>query len=218
MMLAVFLGAFLVLNVVYTRGMSSSVDIISAKVQAESDRYHKLKTELQDKKEKLKFMAHVVDIKNILNTYNANTGKYNDMDFAYLIAKESFENNLDPFLVLAVIMTESSFRNTVVSHKGAIGLMQIRPETAYYVSDMHDHIDLSNSKELFLPDKNILIGINYLSYLVDRFNNEKYALIAYNMGPSNLIRIIRSGGTPPERYYRSVMKHYEQIVALSGRV
>lgn len=217
MILAVFMGAFAFMNVAYLKWMGNRVDSVSEKVLVNSDRYQKLKIELKDEKKKLKFMAHVVDIKNILDSYNANTGTYSTMDFAYLIAKESFENDLDPFLVLAVIMTESSFRNTAVSHKGAIGLMQILPDTAYYVSDMHEHIELSNNEELFEPDTNIIIGINYLSYLIGKFESKKYALIAYNMGPTNLIRKIRNGEAPSERYYRSVMKHYEQIVALSGR-
>lgn len=218
MLLSVILGAFVVLNTLYISRINNRVEQISEKVLVKSDSYHRLKTELKDEKKKLSFMAHVVDIKNILDLYNAQTGEYSTMDFAYLIAKESFENKMDPFLVLAVIMTESSFRDAVVSNKGAIGLMQIQPDTAMYVSEMHEHIELTDFQKLFDPDTNIIIGINYLSYLIDRFENMKYALIAYNMGPTNLIRRLSSGEAPPERYYRNVMRHYKQIVSLSGRV
>lgn len=215
---ALFITAvFVLLNLAYITSTEKSIEKISGEILDTNSKYLKLSSALDDEKEKMAFMSHVVDIKNILDSISANTGSYSSMDFAYLIARESFENELDPFLVLAVIKTESSFRKSVVSHKGAIGLMQILPNTAHYVSQMHEHIELTSSNELFEPETNILIGINYLSYLLDKFENQKYALIAYNMGPTNLIRKLRTGKNPSERYYRSVMRNYEQIVTLSGR-
>ncbi len=182
-MIAVLTGAFVALNALYINNVNVSIQELSETSIEADDRYHRIANDLKDEKTRMSFMAHVMDIKNILDS-NRKTRSYNTMDFAYLIAKESFDNNLDPLLVLAVIKTESSFRKTVVSHKGAIGLMQILPNTAQYVSQMHDHIELTHSEELFEPDTNILIGINYLSYLVDKFENQKYAIIAYNMGPT----------------------------------
>jgi len=216
--LSLVLIVFAVLNSIYLFKISSSVAKISEQTQATCDNFYALSDELKGEKKKMSFMAHVMNIKSILDTYDNKTRSYNSMDFAYLIAKESFENNLDPLLVLAVIKTESSFRKSVVSHKGAIGLMQILPNTAQYVSSMEDHIDLVSSQELFEPTTNITIGINYLSYLVDKFENQKYAIMAYNMGPTNLVRKMRSGQQLPERYYRNVMKNYEQILTVSGRV
>jgi len=215
-MLAIFIGAFVILNFLYINKVSNSIQVLSKASSLAGDKYHQLAEDVQDQKTRMSFAAHVMDIKNILDS-DIRTTSYNTMDFAYLIAKESFDNNLDPLLVLAVIKTESSFRKMVVSHKGAIGLMQILPNTAQYVSDMNDHIELSHSNELFEPNTNIMIGINYLSYLVNKFENQKYAIIAYNMGPTGLIRKIKSGENPPERYYRTVMKHYQQILNQSGR-
>jgi len=217
LMLTVFIGAFVILNLVYLHKISNSVELISEATLTTGDKYHQLKSDLKDEKRRMAFMAHVVDIKNILDQISTNTGSYSTMDFAYLIAKESFNNDLDPLLVLAVIKTESSFRKTAVSHKGAMGLMQILPDTAYYVSDMNDHIDLTDAQELFEPNTNILIGINYLSYLIEKFDNQKYAIIAYNMGPSGLIRRIKNGEDLPLTYYRTVMKNYRQILNISGR-
>lgn len=218
MMLGVLLAVFVTLNTFFLMKVSYSLDELSEQALKTSDSYYELKDELEREKTKVAFMSHVLDIKSILDSFPAKTGSYNTMDFALLIAKEAFRNDLDPMLVLAVIKTESSFRQSVVSHKGAIGLMQILPNTAQYVSDMHDHIDLENTQELFEPDTNITIGINYLSYLIDKFDNQKYAIIAYNMGPTNLVRKMRSGEQLPERYYRSVMRNYQQILSISGRV
>jgi soluble lytic murein transglycosylase len=216
--IAVVLFAFVVVNTVYLHKTDTDIAKISDRLLATQDQYIKLTEELKDEKRKMAFMAHVLDIRNVLSTFHTRTSSYNTMDTAYLIARESFENDLDPFLVLAVIKTESSFINTAVSHKGAIGLMQILPNTAHYVAEMHDHIQMGSSDELFDPDTNILIGINYLSYLNNKFEDQRYALIAYNMGPSNLLKKIRNGETPSDRYYRTVMKHYRQIMSLSGRV
>lgn len=216
-LLMVILIAFATLNSIYLFKLSGNIEDISEETTKTTDDFYELSEKLKDEKEKMSFMAHVMDIKNVLDTFERNTSSYNTMDFAYLIAKESFENNLDPFLVLAVVKTESSFRQSVVSHKGAIGLMQILPNTANYVSGMVEHIDISSSNELFEPQTNVTIGINYLSYLINKFENRKYAIIAYNMGPTNLVKKIRSGERLPERYYRSVMRNYKQLLSLSGR-
>jgi len=215
--IAVLIASFMILNAIYLMSVSSAVKKMSVEVREQSKAFTSLKDELNFEKERLAFAAHVVDIKNVLEKYKPNIGSDNYMDFAYLIAKESFDKGLDPFLVLAVIHTESSFKEYVVSHKGAIGLMQILPGTGQYVSDMQENINLKSTSELFDPQMNVQIGISYLSYLVKKFDNQKHALIAYNMGPGNLIRKIRSGVAPSEKYYRSVMKNYQKILSISGK-
>ena len=87
--------------------------------------------------------------------------------------------SIDPNLVLAIIKTESSFNNDKISPKGAIGLMQIMPETATYVSDLFfagEQIDIEKENE------NILVGVTYLIYLFNKFKDKKTALAAYNAG------------------------------------
>ena len=86
---------------------------------------------------------------------------------------------ISPSLVLAIIKTESSFDKDKISHKGAIGLMQIMPETANYVSQLYfsgEKFDLTNEKQ------NVLIGVTYLIYLNNKFEDKKTALAAYNAG------------------------------------
>ena len=84
--------------------------------------------------------------------------------------------NVDPVLVAAVINAESSFNPDAVSNKGAVGLMQVMPETAEWVAkQMNIKIE---SETLKNPRTNILIGTFYLSYLLDKFGDVKTALIA----------------------------------------
>ena len=92
-------------------------------------------------------------------------------------------SGVEPKLVFAIIQTESSFNPDTISSKGAVGLMQIMPDTAKYVSDLYfGGIDF----DLFNPDDNILIGVTYLTYLLGKFEDKKTALSAYNAGEGNV--------------------------------
>ena len=87
--------------------------------------------------------------------------------------------SISPNLVLAIIKTESSFDKNKISPKGAIGLMQIMPDTANYVSDLYfasEEFDLYDEKD------NILIGVTYLIYLYKKFEDKKTVLTAFNAG------------------------------------
>ena len=83
-------------------------------------------------------------------------------------------------LVLAVIKTESSFRENVVSHAGAQGLMQLMPATA---EELISQLGLdAESKDIFLPEINIALGTAYLNKLKQMYGCEQLALVAYNAG------------------------------------
>jgi soluble lytic murein transglycosylase-like protein len=87
--------------------------------------------------------------------------------------------HLDPALLQAVIATESGYEVNAISGKGAMGLMQLMPETArrYGASDPFD------------PAQNIRAGAEHLSSLLQRFgNNLPLALAAYNSGETNVVK------------------------------
>lgn len=88
---------------------------------------------------------------------------------------------VDPVLVAALINAESSFDNTKVSEKQAIGLMQLLPSTAASLTDEKDF-------DLFNPTTNINLGVKYLAYLIKRFKDTDTALFAYNAGEGNVTR------------------------------
>ncbi len=89
-----------------------------------------------------------------------------------IILNEARANGLDPQLVLAVIDVESSFNRDAVSKSGAIGLMQVMPFWQE-VYDMPD-ADLSN------PLVSVRFGCNILRHYMDRYDNVRNALAAYN--------------------------------------
>ncbi len=100
-----------------------------------------------------------------------------------LIKLYSTQNNLNPSLVASIINAESRYNSNAKSSAGALGLMQIMPETAFWVAE-NNNILLNNEEELFEPQKNIEIGCCYLKILLTEFSNIKTVLCAYNAGPS----------------------------------
>jgi len=128
---------------------------------------------------------------------------------ALYILEKCEEYDLEPALVLAIIRTESNFQRFVVSHKGAVGLMQLLPPTASEIAPAAK-VDYSNSNVLYHHRQNIALGTYYLSEMIKRFGDEKIAVEAYNRGPSAIRRTIRKGKRIRYYYADRVWKHYEK--------
>lgn len=126
------------------------------------------------------------------------------------IYEESQKYDYDPFLLTALIVTESSFNNWAKSHRGALGLMQIRPRTGHAMAT-EVNMEWKGKPSLFKPETNIALGTYYLNKLQNRFNNDvKLALEAYNHGPTKLERYIQQGKLPVD-YSNKVLKIYDLI-------
>ena len=123
--------------------------------------------------------------------------------YAPLVEKVAREHSLDQALLRAMIATESGFDPHAVSPKGAVGLMQLMPETArrYGVRNLYD------------PAENIQGGAKYLRDLMRKFNNDlSLTLAAYNAGEDAIIQY--GNRIPPYRetllYVRRVMDLYQR--------
>lgn len=103
------------------------------------------------------------------------------LKYEQYILQYSRECNLSPSLVASIINVESGFKTLAKSNAGAMGLMQIMPDTASYISQIKD-LDYQEKDDLFTPEKNIKIGCYYLQYLTQKFDNIDTALCAYNAG------------------------------------
>ena len=95
---------------------------------------------------------------------------------------------LDPSLLYAFMHQESMFNTTAKSHRGAVGLMQIMPATAKFISSNRE-VKRNNSNILKIPEINLDVGQEYIEYLLNLKlvnNNLIYLAAAYNGGPGNL--------------------------------
>jgi len=105
---------------------------------------------------------------------------------------------VDSHLAAAVILSESNFRDDVHSHRGAVGLMQLMPDTAAWIAYQLDDENYS-LKSLHEPERNIRYGVWYLASLEDEFKgNDVLALAAYNAGRGNVQAWIREEGWPQD--------------------
>ena len=99
-----------------------------------------------------------------------------------IIVENAERYDVDKYLIMAIIRAESSFRVTVVSHAGAIGLMQIMPQTGEHIASRIGVEDYTQDM-LYDPAINIQFGTWYISQLIEQFNgNLDTALAAYNAG------------------------------------
>lgn len=123
-----------------------------------------------------------------------------DLELEQAVSCAAQQHHLQPALLLAVMKAESSFNPTVISKAGAVGLMQLIPETAirHGVRNLYDAND------------NITGGAKHLRYLLDRFHgNIRLALAAYNAGEG---KVDRYGQIPPYKetqdYVKKVLVYY----------
>lgn len=95
--------------------------------------------------------------------------------------------NLDPYLVLAVINTESKFDKEATSSKEARGLMQLTEATAQEVNEITNSTEIITEENIYNEDINIELGCKYLASLIERYNGNYYlAICAYNAGIGNV--------------------------------
>lgn len=109
--------------------------------------------------------------------------------FRDIVIQEAVERGLDPYLVAGLIRRESAFNPVVVSPAGAIGLMQIMPQTGRGLAQGAG-IRRFNLDLLKEPEVNVHLGVRYLHQLMRRFGEDHLptVLSAYNAGPNRAVR------------------------------
>lgn len=144
------------------------------------------------------------------------------LQYDYMVRQYSYENQVDPALVASVILVESKFDRQASSHRGAVGLMQIMPDTAAWIAE---EMELPGYSPEQLGDVhlNIQMGTWYLAYLLKEYDGNKVlALAAYNAGRGTVDDWVQKYGweknfSEIEKIPFSETKNYVRIVLLNEK-
>jgi soluble lytic murein transglycosylase len=120
------------------------------------------------------------------------------------------QHNLDPALVAAVIYQESRWRSAAKSSSGAIGLMQLTPETARGIA-IRTHGSAFHTQDLYNPEINIRYGAWYLDNLFKKYGDERLVLAAYNAGQGNVDRWRANGESIQFAETRAYVRTVEDV-------
>ena len=125
------------------------------------------------------------------------------------IAESAERHQVNPYLVAAVIESESEWRAETVSEAGAVGLMQVMPSTAEEMRQegMVDFATVSGG-DMSDPSANIEYGTAYFRFLVERYHEIETALAAYNAGISNVDEWVEVEGDIREEIEFPETRHY----------
>lgn len=148
------------------------------------------------------------------------------LDYPETIAEYAAEYGLDPYLIAAVIHCESGNRPEAVSPVGAMGLMQIMPDTGEWIAGKLDLADFRTDM-LLESAQNIRFGCWYLRFLMNRYDQDRQlTLAAYNAGHGNVDKwiddpAVSDGGklvdipyAETKNYLEKVQRAYEKYQSL----
>jgi soluble lytic murein transglycosylase len=131
-------------------------------------------------------------------------------ELANVIHEESVRYDYDPMFILAVILTESSFKKGQKSSVGARGLMQVVPFVGKDLAKRSGE-NWEGAHSLYDPTLNIRLGTLHLFEQILKFGDVKKALIAYNMGETRVRAMVRENRPLPVRYLNKVMRNYSML-------
>jgi soluble lytic murein transglycosylase len=154
--------------------------------------------------------ANSATVRHIAQNIKAEDAKKNSGNIilaVQTVIKESLRYGVDYRLILAIMKTESNYRQNVISPDGARGFMQIQPSTASEIAK-ETGIPYSGLKDLCDPQMNIRMGIYYISKMMDLFNDLPTALFAYNVGQNKAKRLMAEEKNPNTTYTKRVIAEY----------
>jgi len=135
---------------------------------------------------------------------------------ADLIYQNSTQYGYSPELLLAVMAVESGFNPQALGRyrggtlSGAIGIMQLKYETALYVANTLGMGKIER-EDLLDPEINMVLGTAFLVTLITQFKSFKHGILAYNLGPGRVRSALANNEPLQARYYEKVLKQYYRI-------
>lgn len=134
------------------------------------------------------------------------------LEYQHIIRGHARNYDLDPALLAAVIYTESRFDPSARSSAGAVGLMQLLPETAKGIA-LRTGGDRFVVSDLLDPEINVRYGAWYLDHLRDRYGDMRLALAAYHAGQGNVDEWLREGG---ELVFPETRAYVDDVTRVTG--
>jgi soluble lytic murein transglycosylase len=137
------------------------------------------------------------------------------LEYESVITSHARSRHLDPALLAAMVYVESRFDPNAQSEAGAVGLMQLLPETAEGIA-LRTGGDRFVVSDLRVPELNVRYGSWYLEHLIDRYGERKLALAAYHAGQGNVDEWRRNGEGivfPETRQYVAEVERVSRIYA-----
>jgi soluble lytic murein transglycosylase len=142
---------------------------------------------------------------------------WHPLRYEQIVLGHAAHYDLDPALLAAVIYQESRFQADARSSSGAIGLMQLMPETAQGIAD-HTGGSRFKLSDLDDPEINVRYGAWYLSHLMKKYGSEKLALAAYNAGQRNVDNWLSDGSGIAFPETRAYIARVESLKKLYRRL
>ncbi|WP_277293240.1 lytic transglycosylase domain-containing protein [Veillonella montpellierensis] len=144
------------------------------------------------------FLAWVIIIMSI--GYFVHIEPYMARHYAYpfmyrdVVEQEAIENHVPASLIAGIILAESKFKEEATSDRGAVGLMQLMPDTALWIGKELNQSELSEN-DIKNPKVNIKLGTWYIAHLLEEYHdNEILALAAYNAGRGHVDDWMKENG------------------------
>jgi len=154
---------------------------------------------------------------------------YYPLAYSELVDEAAAANGLDPLLVLSIMREESRFASDARSPAGALGLMQLMPQTAAKIS-RRAKVSIGGPDELYDARTNVMIGSYYLAALVRHFGSIPPAIASYNAGEDAVKEWLSSGGyktmdefvedipyDETRNYVKKVMTSYLEYMRRQGK-
>jgi len=169
-----------------------------------------LENQLTHQRQRISELEEKLEIFQVINDFQIGFTDEEKHQLAEVIFSECDKYDYDPMFLMALILTESSFKRKQVSSMGARGLMQIRPFVGKSLAGKMD-MEWEGSEMLMQPDVNIQMGSRHLFEMILKFKDVRTAVMSYNVGETELRHRMREDKPLPSTYLNKVMENYKML-------
>lgn len=174
-----------------------------------SDKFE-LEKQITFQQKRINTLEEKLQIYNAIKDFQIGFNEQEIGKLANVIYEESDRYHYDPMFVLAIILTESSFKKGQKSYVGARGLMQVVPFVGKDLAN-RSGIEWNGSETLYDVEKNIKLGTLHLFEQILEFGDINKALVAYNMGETRVRGMLRKKTELPDKYLKKVLENFKML-------